>query len=285
MEADPFTAVVWATDHGGHDMSRTMLQYVARPVFDLLSRDPSLTQNSVLIDRASGGATAEALKHALASKTPGLIVTTSHGVTYPTDDPARLAANLGLLVGDDFRYTTPAEYLASWQPHGAIWYAHACCSAGSSAETVYNGLTALGSEIMQVLTDIAKVGSRVAPLPTALLGARYPARAFIGHVEPTFDYTIKESETRQSLTDGLQAALHTRLYQKNEPGPVGYAFRSYFEPVGTAASQQSQLRLSYEHGEKVDRQLLSAQLMARDRMSTVILGDPTARFTWPSPKG
>jgi hypothetical protein len=282
-KADPFATLVWATDHGGDDMSGIMRRYIARPLFDELRGDQTLAAKSTLIDRDSGGATAASLMQALTSKTPGLIVTTSHGVTNPVNNPAQLATSLGLLVDEDLRYAAPAELLARWEPDGAIWYAHACCSAGASAHTVYGGLPALGSDIMQVLTALTTVGSLVAPLPEALLGARHPARAFIGHVEPTFDYTIREPETRQSLTDGLCAALHGGLYQETHPGRVGQVFHGYFEPAGTAASQQIPLKRSYDKGENVGRQLLAAQLMARDRLSTVILGDPTVRLTWPSP--
>jgi hypothetical protein len=280
-KADPFTAVVWSTDHGGEDMSGTMRRYVAKPVFTALSGDPSLSKKTVLIDRDHGGATSTSLVQSLTSKIPGLIVTTSHGVTYPAGDSAQLAANLGLLVGEDLKYSAPAEILHSWEPDGAIWYSHACCSAGSSAETIYAGIAALHSDITQVLTSVAAVGSRTAPLPKALLGAGRPARAFIGHVEPTFDYTIRQPETRQALTDGLTAALHDCLYQEDTPGRVGHAFRRYFEPIGTAASEQILLQRDYDRGGNVERQLLTSQLTARDRMSTVILGDPTVRFTWP----
>jgi hypothetical protein len=279
--ADPFAAVVWATDHGGDDMSGTMRRYVAEPVFAALSSDPSLSAKSVLIDRDHGGATSGSLLRALTSTAPGLVVTTSHGVTWPIDDPAQLAANLGLLVGEDLEYATPAGILAAWQPDGAIWYAHACCSAGVSAETIYAEIAALGSDIMRVLTSVAAVGPRVAPLPRALLGASRPARAFIGHVEPTFDYTIRQPETWQALTGGLRAALHDCLYQEDKPGRIGHAFQAYFESIGPAAGEQIMLHRSYDRGENVERQLLTAQLTARDRMSTVILGDPTVRFTWP----
>lgn len=281
--ADPFTAVVWATDHGGGDMSAVMRGYVADPVFQALSGDSSLRARSVLIDRAHGGATSETLRRALVDRVPGLIVTTSHGVTCPLEDPVELAANLGLLVGEDYQYSAPAEILASWQPDGAIWYSHACCSAGASSETVYGGINGLDPEITRVLTSVAAVGSMVAPLPRALLGADRPARAFIGHVEPTFDYTIRQPQTSQALTAGLTQALHDSLYQQHKPGRVGHAFRAYFDPIATAAGTQITLRRDYDLGKDVARQLLTSHLTARDRMSTVILGDPTVQFTWPGP--
>ena len=277
--ADPFATVVWATDHGKADMSHVMRQYVAAPVFQALQGDPSLSERSVLLDSAHGGATSVALAGALRG-TPGLIVTVSHGVTCPLDDPAALAASLGLPVGEDLRSPLPADLLARWQPDGAIWYAHACCSAGASGESIYAGISGLGSQITDVLSAVAEAGPIVAPLPRALLGAKHPARAFIGHVEPTFDYTIRQPETAQALTAGLVHALHDGLYREHHPGRVGHAFRPYFEPIATAASQQITLRRDYDVGWPVERQLITAYLTARDRMSTVILGDPTAQFRW-----
>jgi hypothetical protein len=128
---------------------------------------------------------------------------------------------------------------------------------------------------------VANAGPVVAPLPRALLGAQHPARAFVGHVEPTFDYTIRQPETAQALTTGLVRALHDALFQEHQPGRVGHAFRPYFDPIATAASQQVALRRDYDLGRQVEQQLLTAYLMARDRMSTVILGDPTVHFRWP----
>jgi hypothetical protein len=280
--ADPFATVVWATDHGQADMSHVMRRYVADPVFQALKGDPSLREGTVLIDRAGAGATPESLAGALQRGRPGLIVTTSHGVTCPLDDPAALAASLGLPVGEDLRSPLPADLLSRWQPDGAIWYAHACCSAGAGGESVYAGISGLGPQIAEVLSAVAKVGPVVAPLPRALLGAKHPARAFVGHVEPTFDYTIRQPETAQALTTGLVGALHDALYQEHQPGRVGHAFRSYFDPIATAASQQVWLRRDYDRGRPVEQQLLTAYLTARDRMSTVILGDPTVRFRWPA---
>ena len=277
---DPFATVVWATDHGRADMSHVMRQYVAVPVFQALKGDPSLSDRAVLIDSAHGGATSESLANALQRARPGLIVTTSHGVTGPLDDPAALAASLGLPLGEDLRSLLPADLLTHWQPDGAIWYAHACCSAGASDESIYAGISGLGPQTAMVLSAVAKAGPVVAPLPRALLGAEHPARAFVGHVEPTFDYTIRQPETAQALTTGLVRALHDALYQEHQPGRVGHAFRPYFDPIATAASQQVTLRRDYDLGRQVEQQLLTVYLTARDRMSTVILGDPTVHFRW-----
>jgi hypothetical protein len=276
-QANQKSVVVWATDHGRTDMSHTMRQYVAQPLWQAISSDEDVGPTSALIDRDGGGATAPTLLEALGTRKPGLVATTSHGVTLPLDDPSTLALNLGLPVGDDGKFASPEETLSHWSPDGAIWYAHACCSAGGRGDTIYDDLIDGDSRIGRVLRGVAALGSVSAPLPKALLGAPKPLRAFVGHVEPTFDWTIRQPETRQALTGGIRAALYDSLYQR-ESCPIGRAFHSFYEPIGTLAVEQISLKEKYGSGANVSSQLLAAQLSARDRMSTVILGDPTVRL-------
>ena len=276
-DARQASAVVWATDHGRHDMSRTMRLYVARPLWDAISADPDVGPHSVLVDRTTVGATSGRLIEALSNRKPGLVVTTSHGVTHPLTDAETLRANLGLLLDDDEAFAQPHEILAGWVPDGAIWYAHACCSAGTRADTVYDELVDAGSRVGQVLRGVAALGSMTAPLPRALLGAERPLRAFVGHVEPTFDWTIRQPETRQSLTGGIKAALWDGIYRKNSC-PIGHALHAFYEPIGALAAEWVSLKQDFARGGDVSTQLLASQLSARDRMSTVILGDPTVRL-------
>ena len=268
---------MWATDHGPADMSHTMHEYVAKPVFAPFSRDPDTGPRALLLDRQSGGATVKVLSDALASKKPGLVVTTSHGVTSPIDDLHALSENLGLLVDDGFSVIPPEDVLARWEPDGAIWYAHACCSAGAHGGSVYDDLFPPDTPIGTLLRGVAALGSVTAPFPTALLGAKRPLRAFIGHVEPTFSWTIRQPATRQALTGGLTEALYASLYQRASC-PVGRSFGPYWLPIGTLAAEQVALKEAFVAGEPVSSQLLTAQLSARDRMSTVVLGDPTVRL-------
>jgi hypothetical protein len=271
------SAVMWATDHGPADMSHTMREYIAKPVFAPFARDPDTSHGSLLIDHDSGGATRSRLLDALATTRPGLVVTTSHGVTSPVSDLPALSASLGLLVDDEFGFARPEEILARWEPDGAIWYAHACCSAGTRGDTIYDDLFGPDTPVGEVLRGVAALGSVTAPLPKALLGVKRPLRAFVGHVEPTFDWTIRQPQTRQALTGGLTEALFQNLYQRDSC-PVGRSFHPYWEPIGTLAAEQESLRQAFAKGQPVSSQLLSAQLSARDRMSTIILGDPTVRL-------
>ena len=179
-----------------------------------------------------------------------------------------MSENLGCFVDDGLTFAPPEDMLARWEPDGAIWYAHACCSAGAHGGTIYDDLFPPDTPVGAVLRGVAALGSVTAPLPKALLGAKRPLRAFVGHVEPTFSWTIRQPPTRQALTGGLTEALYDSLYQRASC-PVGRSFRPYWVPIGTLAAEQVALKEAFLAGQPVSSQLLTAQLSARDRMSTV----------------
>jgi len=264
-------ALVWAVDQGGSDITALMRDVVAKTVYEKLSGDGDLKSGTQFLD-GPGNATAAKLAAALAESKPGLVVTTSHGQTFPLDNLEKLGEGLGFLVDQDYTSAGPELLMGAWAPDGAIWYAHACCSAGSLEHTQFNGLTEADSGVDRVLTGVAKLGSRVAPLPTALLGGKKPLRAFIGHVEPTFDWTLQNPDTNQSLTDSLQQALYTELYQ---PSPVGYAFRRWYDGLASLFASYDQNQKEYARGGNTRDAMLKDSLCARDRQSSVILGDPT----------
>lgn len=264
--------LVWAVNHGGSDITKLMRDVIAAKVHEKLASDTQIGSNAVFLDGANQ-ATSAALVQALATSQPGLVVTTSHGQTFPLDNVDLLKEGLGLLVDQDYTSLSPSTLLTKWQPDGAIWYAHACCSAGSDSQTLFNGLVDEGSEIDRVLKGVARVGARVSPLPTALLGASKPLRAFVGHVEPTFDWTLREPNTNQELTDTIQKALYNELYR---PAPLGFAFRERYGLLGSLYTSYESDRRSFNEGGNTRAAMLKDLLAARDVQSTVILGDPTA---------
>jgi hypothetical protein len=270
----PDQPVVWAVDHGDQDITWLMRRAIATPVFNKLAADTQIGNKATNL--AGPGATATALIDTLKSKAPALIVTTSHGMTGPLNDPALMARQLGLLVDHGSGLLRPEALLKQWQPDGAIWYSHACCSAGCDGETRFKGLVTEGSSVERTLEAVAGLGAQVAPLPKQLLGAEKPLRAFIGHVEPTFDWTIGEPETGQVLTDTILDALYGRMYRK-QPEPVGMAFEGCYRHVGELLSQWNQALRNINKMVKNARvAALRSQLTALDRQSMVILGDPTA---------
>jgi len=271
--------VVWATDFGGDDMTTIMREKIADPLVAALRDDGDMADLRVLKQEA---ATAGALAESLAAATPALVVTTSHGQTGPPSDPNAMRANLGALVDQHHALVNPGDLLDAWQPDGAIWYAHACCSAGADAPSAFAELFETGSGLRAVLDGVAAIGPSVAPLPRALLGAKRPLRAFIGHVEPTFEWTIRFPYSGQALTASIVTALYDGLCDGEA---AGYATRRIWSPMGqlgAAMEQARQLVAGRRHQrEAALKSLLYLQVVWRDRGSTVVLGDPTAALPLP----
>jgi len=265
-------AVVWAVDHGSDDITTLMRNAIAKKVYEDLDGDEQLHGKVLFLDGSADQASSDALIHALTERGPSLVVTTSHGQTDPLSDPDAMTHGLGLLIDQDFEALQPERLLERWQPDGAIWYAHACCSAGSDSFTSYEGLVEPDSRISQALRAVAGLGALTAPLPRALLGAAKPLRAFIGHVEPTFDWTIRDPKTGEHLTGSLRRALYNGLYLSK---PVGLAFAEYYLPLATLYTQRDIAERRFGNGENTQGDMLYCSLTARDLRSTVILGDPT----------
>jgi hypothetical protein len=272
----PNRALLWAVDHGGDDITTLMRNAIAAPLMEDLREDDQIGAGARFIDGQQGGATASELVKNLEQDRPGLIVTTSHGMTGPLDNKEMMARDLGLLVDTDSNLLTEQSLLSKWQPAGAIWYAHACCSAGSDDVSAFVDLFDGTSPVRKVLEAVAGLGARVAPLPTALLGAERPLRAFIGHVEPTFDWTLKQPATGQFVTASIVEALYGNLYVRKGDieRPIGFAFREWYGRTNGLRSQLDQAIHQFNRGENATGILLALQLAARDVESTVILGDP-----------
>ena len=132
-----------------------------------------------------------------------------------------------------------------------------------------------GAIVVLSVIGITAAGSWSAELPRRLLGGPSPVRAFVGHVEPTFNWTLRDPDTGQLLTSSLRSALYGGLY-KEHGEPVGQALHRHFSPIGGYWSQWNQSRLRVNRGEDdAYRVARHARLAALDRQSVVILGDPT----------
>ena len=258
-------ALIWATDHGPTDITRLMRLVVAEPARAAYAADGDITVQS----RGGPDATAAQLAAMLAAQSPGLVLSTSHGFTGPVGapDPQRL----GWLVDADLEPVDPATLLTAWQPDGAIWYAHACCGAGSDSPSTFAGLFEKDSPLDRMLTEVAGLGSLVAPLPTALLGASRPARAFVGHVEPTYDWTIRDQASQHALTADLVTALYDHLMLGR---PIGWAMKTFHVRSGAEAAALDDARTDVLTGRAEPDAALAPRLRFLDRRSLVVLGDP-----------
>jgi hypothetical protein len=270
-DADVRRPLVWSVDHGSGDITTLMRQAVAEPISRRFQSDDDLRDGAVHL--AGAAATADELATRLAAEKPGLVVTTSHG--------AIVADSLGLLVDQSGSVVQPGTLLARWQPNGAIWYAQACCSAGSDGENRYRGLAADGSPLERTLNSVAALGAHTALLPTALLSATPPLRAFVGHVEPTFNWTLRDPATGQILSAGIADAIYSGMYRAR-PEPVGLALQPHFEPTSQIWTDWWEAKRTASQGQSKDerdaaqQRALQMQLTVLDRQGMVILGDPTA---------
>ena len=269
--------LIWAVNNGPDDITELMRGVISEPLMEKFSRDSETSPHVTFI--TDERATTDELISALSSHKPAFIVTSSHGKTGPLSDLNAMRKQLGLLVDVHYDVLDPGKLLESWQPNGAIWYAHACCSAGSDGRTSYKGLVEKGTRVYNVLNTVSQLGAQVAPLPRALLGAPKPLKAFIGHVEPTFNWTLHSDQTGQVFTHGLISALYNHLYQA-DPETVGMAFDNYYDVSAHLHKNWSLDRDNYEVANdpqkkaKLAANMMRTKLRAIDRYSMVILGDP-----------
>jgi hypothetical protein len=261
-------AVVWSTNYDR--VTNEMESLVANWIADRMTDDAELT----LIRRAGDSATNNALITALQDHQPSVIVTSSHGRTAPLNDQDEMRRTLGLPVDAETSTLDIDALSEAWEPSGAIWYAQACCSAGSNDGTSYVGLLDEDQSAHRVVTAVGALGATVSPAPTKLLGAVKPLRAFIGHVEPTFDWTLIAQDNGQPLTIPLVNSIYPNLYLRK---PVARALEEHYRGVGELYAKLDRARQEINAAVQGAKAAATYyKLTATDRESLVVLGDPTA---------
>jgi len=266
--ADLTKPVIWSTDWGVPDITFLMARVIGAKLAAKFGADAETADRVWL---TGPDATCEALVAELKSRRPGLICTTSHGMTGPLRDPEATISHLGSPV-DHTRQCLALTSLSDWRAGGAIWYAHACCSAGSDSVTRYAGLIGPNQKGGALLRGVAATaGTRVAPLPRALLGGPSPLGAFVGHVEPTFDWTLRDPNTKQELTHTIVRCLYNALYTCDHLAPIGWTLSDIFKEAG-AFYGWWQVPADADDRATLD---VYRQLAAVHRQSMVIIGDPT----------
>ena len=266
--------VIWSVDHRG-DITHELWGSVANPVAKMMKNDSQIGDE--LRTLFAENALADKLIDTLNERNPALIITSSHGSTFPPHDHTLMEHNLGMLVDQNNALVTPANLLSDWEPDGAIWYAHACCSAGALKDSSYAKVVSQTGTLKTLLEEIAKMGSKTSPTPRELLSCEKPLRAFIGHVELTFDWTIRDTNTRQILTTDIKEALYQRQHLASGAQPVPMAFEKYYDQVGPLLNQAMEAERLVNDQLRFELEPLVNQrkLAALDRRSQVILGDPT----------
>jgi len=259
-------AVVWSTAYDG--ITDLMGITIAQQVATALDGDDDLTVHRMAGDAASGAALIERIS----STRPALVVTTSHGRTGPLDDVDAMRARLGTPVDQSGADLDADALVSAAALGGSVWFAYACCSAGSDDGTSFAGLVKPGSRADIVTQAVGRLGAGIAPLPTRLLSADPPIAAFVGHVEPTFDWSLL-LPTGAHLVGELVAAMYPQLYRGL---PVGRALGGYYLGVNQLyGSYANAVRDVDAEKPGAEEDVLYYALTARDRESLVVLGDPT----------
>ncbi len=252
-------------------MTHVMFKTASERLYEAFRSDEDLRRNAQLLYGAC--ATIEKLGVALTDRRPGLLVTTSHGSMNLTGNRLADSRSLGVPMDQEQRLLDYQGLLSAWQPDGAIWFAQACCSAGSTGVNPYEGLVHRSSNLHVTLDNISKtMKSRTAPLPRALLAPKKPLRTFIGHVGPTFDRTMIDPSNHQKLMD-FRPSLYRNLFQFQ---PVARAMREHFAAMGSLFRVDQRIAREVNAGEPGSRERQrDVRLRSMDLSSMVILGDPT----------
>lgn len=274
--ADPLAQLLWAVVHDATDITALLRASVTAPLAEKLLADGDYTPDFLTDDRA----TAAGLIAALGQSTPALVVTSSHGATHPLGDLAVMRAQLGAPVDRGHAVLDPQAVLAGWSPDGAIWYAHACCSAGADGTTSFGSYVGPDTDVGQILRWVADCGAMTAPLPCALLGAKRPLRGFIGHVEPTFDWTLRAPDSGQFMTMPLIEALYAGLFSGQ---PMGMALDACRRASASLTGSYAHAVQELAAGAATQGALLRMQLAAKDWDALVLLGDPAVTIAQPRP--
>jgi hypothetical protein len=259
------SAAVWTVDHGKRDITRLMRTALTQPLVE--KYDGTVGNLATSDEDASTG---DALLAALKQK-PGVVVTSSHGAT-PLE-PDELAGTMGLPV-DASHTPVPLDDLVTEMPAGAVWFAQACCSAGSSSESSYSDLLEEGTTARIVVDAVTGPTSTVAPAPLAMLARDKPVRAVLGHVEPTFDATLEDADTGQLFGHGLVTALSSRLFSGMA---IGGILADYYAGVMPLLKRHQDLVTEFldDNDDALLPALTRLRLISMDRQSLVLLGDPT----------
>jgi hypothetical protein len=271
ITCNPLAPVVWSANYGPEDITALMQSVIADALWRKFQADTDLSAGALRFkdDRA----TREALAAACAAK-PGLIVMTSHGMTGPQAQTGSYKAQLGAPLDANHALLDTDALPNDVIPGGAVWYSHACCSAGSDSQSQCADLFPVGNGVGDTLRSVScHAGDMVSPLATKLLGATKPVRAFIGHVEPTFDWTLRNPNTGQALGDAFVKAFYEQLYQKGMP--IGLALNEIYKRAGGFLTNWRQaLEAVNKNQPGAAEQARYEQIAALDRQGMVILGDP-----------
>ncbi len=269
--ADPLSTLSWSVTASDDpfDITRIMRGAIADPFDAEIMRHADTAAKARRLRDA--GATGAEMQTALRDGAPAFVLTTSHGDTDP-----KAPERLGVPIDARGAVLDHAAVAEAARAAGTIWYAHACCSGGSADASVFRSLLTPGDDVAILVEELAALGARSSPMAHALLGATRPARAFIGHVEPTFNWTLADPETGHFTASTVAVGLIERLYGGQT---VARALRDWYSPVGALLKRANDLLATWDDlapdADVIARRATVQKLTAFDRASVVLYGDPS----------
>lgn len=268
----------WSVD-SGDSITRLMKQVIVDPLSAKYQLDSDL--NHVTVHEAAGDPK-DSFVRALETHRPRLLVSTHHGRTPSTRVRADQCLGSPITASGE---TVGIDELSPSLVSGLVWYSHACCGAGSLDRSAYSKLLRRPSDsrIRRTLETVASFGNRVAPLPVALLSSREPIAAFIGQVEPTFNWTLRQFHHEGPATGALIGGMYEALFRGHR---IGRCLSQWWLRSGTLASHYESEKDAYNRRptHEAARKLAQVRVTLRDVRSTVLLGDPAiALVAKPSP--
>jgi hypothetical protein len=215
---------------------------------------------------------------------PALLVTASHGLGLPADDPGQRRANGALLCQDwtGFGTIKPAHYLTAADVtddarlHGLVAFHFACYSAGTPEFDHFLIDEAKGRPD-RALGPVRIAGRPfVAALPQRLLShPKGGAMAVVGHVERAWGYSIRPPGL------GPQLVPFRNLLGRILAGePVGHATTDLSQKYATlAADLLDAIDPALPDARRpTDAQLAWTWVERNDAQNYVVLGDPAVRL-------
>lgn len=279
-ERDVTKPVVWSVDHGHPDITRLMAKTIGERLSSAFASDAEFDHSNLYLTGSS--ATSFGLVDAISKRKPAFLATTSHGATFPLNQPVALAQQLGIPVDANHDLLSHVDVLSNWNSEGAIWYAHACCSAGASGVSAFEGLIDPSTELGKTVLSLGVAGEISAPLPKMMLGHAKPLGAFVGHVEPTFNWTLFSTSNKQTTTAHIIQTLYNQLHGSDRP-TIGRSLHGYYQFVaGLLLLHGKAVKALNSHAPGAAGMAIRSKLIATDLLSMVLLGDPTVRLPRPA---
>ena len=262
--AQPGQVLTWSVNKD--DITEQMKKTVGDRFAKRVREDPLFTGTYLHTDDATIGN----LETQLRQLRPELLVTTSHGCT----DGNNLRDQLGLPHGQ--QGTQLAIGSGTDLFDGVLWYCLACGSAGGEGTNPYVQILSKTCAAGEAFERVANLGAMTSSLSRAILGSAKPARAFVGHVGPTFEVTLKDFRNNLPLTNGIVDSLHGRYCLRNDQR---WRLGRCFDPwrVKRCQMQEEYLGIRTEFNKRYDGSaswLLDIKLRSMDARRLVLLGDP-----------